>query len=54
MTNERMAEIIAEGDNDELLPLLWEKMRRLFGMWADNFYTTHKSSLNVLGLAVMI
>lgn len=29
MTNERLAELIQEGGNDQLLPLLWEKTRAL-------------------------
>ena len=30
MTNEQLAALIGEGGNDELLPLLWEKMRKLY------------------------
>ncbi len=29
MTNERLAELIREGGNDELLPILWDKTRLL-------------------------
>lgn len=29
MTNEALAELIQQGDNDELLPVLWEKTAKL-------------------------
>lgn len=37
MTNERIAELIAEGGNDELTPLLWERMRRFYRLCSDKY-----------------
>lgn len=41
MTNEQLAALIGEGGNDELLPLLWEKMRKFYGMLADRYVRGH-------------
>ena len=38
MTNEQLAELIGQGGNDELIPLLWEKVRRLVYMQCDRIY----------------
>ena len=38
MTNEQLAELIGQGGNDELLPILWEKVRRLVYMQCDRIY----------------
>lgn len=37
MNNERLAALISEGGNDELLPILWEKMRRFYRMQAEKY-----------------
>ena len=37
MTNELLAQLIGKGDNDELIPLLWEKTRRWYYEQADKF-----------------
>lgn len=50
MTNEQLAELIGQGGNDELLPLLWEKMRKLYRMWADKYYSSHKERCNLCGV----
>lgn len=50
MNNERLAALIGEGGNDELLPLMWEKMRKLFKLWADKFYTGHKARCDLCGV----
>lgn len=50
MTNEQLAELIGQGGNDELLPLLWEKMRKLYRMWADKYYTQYKSRCDLCGV----
>lgn len=42
MTNEQIAALIGEGGNDELLPLLWEKMRKLYRKMS-NKYALHFS-----------
>lgn len=39
MTNEQLAEFIKQGDNDELLPLLWEKTHRLVYMHCSRLYS---------------
>ncbi len=40
MTNEQL---IGQGGNDELLPLLWEKMRKLYIGWSGSFYNAQAS-----------
>lgn len=52
MTNERLAELIGEGGNDELLPLLWEKMRKLYIQWSGKYYTAHKERCELCGITV--
>jgi len=37
MTNELLAELIGRGDNDELLPLLWEKMRKYYTALSEKY-----------------
>jgi|GEM_PF-3458113 len=37
MTNELLAQLISEGNNDELIPLLWEKTRKWFGSLAAKY-----------------
>ena len=41
MTNEQLATFIHNGDNDELIPLLWDNVRALVYMKAHEYYTTH-------------
>lgn len=43
MTNEQICDIIAAGGADELLPLLWDKTRKLFYIKANSYYTKHKA-----------
>ncbi|MBR4111860.1 MAG: sigma-70 family RNA polymerase sigma factor [Ruminiclostridium sp.] len=50
MTNEQLAELIGQGGNDELLPLLWEKMRKLYIQWSGKYYTTHKERCDLCGV----
>lgn len=38
MTNELLAEYIQQGENDELIPLLWEKVKQLLFMKAEQAY----------------
>ena len=52
MTNEQLAEFIAQGGNDELTPLLWEKMRKIYRMWADKYYSLHKRQCDLSGVTV--
>lgn len=41
MTNEDLAALIAEGGNDELTPLLWERMRRFYRMSSEKYAAIH-------------
>lgn len=41
MTNEQIAALIGEGGNDELLPLLWEKMLRFYRMASQKYAASH-------------
>lgn len=50
MTNELLAEYIQQGDNDELIPLLWEKVRKLLYMMSDRFYSLHQDSCDNSGV----
>lgn len=50
MTTEQLAELIGQGGNDELLPLLWEKTRKLYRTWADKYYIAHKERCDLCGV----
>lgn len=41
MTNEQLAEFIQRGGNEELSPILWERVRKLLYMIADKYYRGH-------------
>lgn len=41
MTNEDLAALIAEGGNDELTPLLWDRMRRFYRMSSEKYAAIH-------------
>ena len=51
MTNEQLAELIGQGGNEELLPLLWEKMRKLYIQWSGKYYTAHKNRCDLCGVS---
>ena len=38
MTNEQLAAFIKQGGNDELIPILWERIRKLMYMKSDKVY----------------
>ena len=38
MTNEQLAGLIKSGNNDELIPILWERVNKLLFLKADRFY----------------
>ena len=44
MTNEQLATFISQGGNDELIPLLWDKVKKLVYYKADRFYWLHESA----------
>ena len=37
MTNEQLAVFIQQGDSDELIPVLWEKVRKLVYLKSEQF-----------------
>ena len=41
MTNEQLAKFIQQGGNDELTPILWERVRKLLYIIADKYYGGH-------------
>jgi len=43
VTNEQLADYIKQGGSDELLPLLWERCRKLLYMRSDKYYSRFKS-----------
>lgn len=49
MTNEQLAEFIKQGGNDELIPILWERIRKLMYMKAAKVYCALKSRFNRCG-----
>ncbi len=50
MTNEALAELIQQGDNDELLPVLWEKTAKLLYKMSAQKYALHKEALKRHGI----
>ncbi len=50
MTNELLAECIQQGNNNELIPVLWEKVQKLLYMKSDKFYRLHQISCDRSGL----
>ena len=40
MTNEQLAAFIKQGGNDELIPILWERIRKIMYMKSDSVYST--------------
>ena len=50
MTNEALAELIQHGDNDELLPVLWEKTAKLLYKMSAQTYILYKDALKQRGI----
>ena len=50
MNNERLAALISEGGNDELLPILWEKMRRFYRMQAKKYAARYSEQCAKYGI----
>lgn len=44
MTNEQLAAFISEGGSDELIPILWERVRRLLYIKSETFYSAHRAA----------
>lgn len=52
MTNERLAELIQEGGNDELLPLLWDKTRLLIFKKCTQLWHFYSERLTLHGYSL--
>ncbi|MGN1135125.1 MAG: sigma-70 family RNA polymerase sigma factor [Oscillospiraceae bacterium] len=52
MTNEQLAEFIKAGGNDELTPILWERVRKLLYAIANKYYSAHSSKCERCGVTV--
>ena len=50
MTNEQLAVLIQAGGADELIPLLWEKIRKLMYMKSERIYATYKDKCDGAGV----
>ena len=52
MTNEELATCIKKGGNDELIPLLWEKVRAFVYMTAERYFRAHSTTCAAHGVDV--
>ncbi len=52
MTNEQLAEFIKAGGNDELTPILWERVRKLLYVIADKYYKLHTNRCDRCGVTL--
>lgn len=52
MTNEQLAAFIKQGGNDELIPILWERIRKIMYMKSDRVYSALQSRFNQCGYDV--
>lgn len=52
MTNEQLAEFIKAGGNDELMPILWERVRRLLYVIANKYYCAHSFRCERCGITL--
>lgn len=50
MTNEQLAVFIQQGDSDELIPVLWEKVRKLIYLKSEQFYRLHETACSRRGV----
>lgn len=50
MTNEQLAFFIQQGDNDELIPILWGNVRKLLYAFSDRYYRAYSDSLTQCGI----
>lgn len=53
MTNEQLAVFIKQGDNDELIPILWERVRKLMYMKSDKAYNALQSRFVQCGVDIL-
>ena len=52
MDNEKLADFIHQGGNDELIPVLWEKVRKLVYMRSEKFYKLNKDLCDRRGVDI--
>ena len=52
MTNEQLAEFIQSGDSDELIPVLWEKVKPLIYMKCEKIYAAKPNYFKQCGVEV--
>lgn len=50
MTNEQMIELIQTGENNNLLPVLWEQVRKLLEMLAGRYYIAYSEKCTQYGV----
>ncbi|MBQ8176868.1 MAG: sigma-70 family RNA polymerase sigma factor [Oscillospiraceae bacterium] len=50
MTNEQLIELIQTGGNDNLLPVLWEQVRKLLEMLAGRYYIAYSDMCSRYGV----
>ncbi|MBQ2822953.1 MAG: sigma-70 family RNA polymerase sigma factor [Oscillospiraceae bacterium] len=50
MTNEQLAVFIQQGGNDELIPILWERVRKLFYILSERYFKAYGESLTHYGV----
>ncbi len=52
MTNEQLAAFIKQGGNDELIPILWERIRKLMYKKSDEVYRAYEQRFSGCGVEV--
>lgn len=52
MDNEKLADMIHQGGADELIPVLWEKVRKLVYMLSEKFYRLNKELCDRRGVDI--
>lgn len=52
MTNEQLADFIKEGGNDELIPVLWEKTRKLLYVFVGRYFSEHRDTMERCGITL--
>ncbi len=50
MTNEQLAGFIQQGDSNELIPILWERVRKLLYMKSEQAYRKYKDKFDQCGI----
>lgn len=50
MTNEQLAGFIKQGGNNELIPILWENVKKLLYKFSDRYYRAYSGDLTQCGI----